>query len=114
VNDDSDGPIEWCMPVPAGQAESLASRYPELSLRTEPAHQEAFVALPDGPGDDAVHWQLAMESLDLWGQEQGKQHEGERLALTPEDLGLRVTHLASALGTEEPYRDLAVPFEPER
>ena len=114
VNDDSDGPIEWCMPVPTGQAESLASRYPELSLRTEPAHQEAFVALPDGPGDEAaVHWQLAMESLDAWGQEQEKVHEGERLALTPEDLGLRVTHLASALGTEEPYRDLAVPFAPE-
>jgi DNA-binding transcriptional MerR regulator len=114
VNDDSDGPIEWCMPVPAAQAESLASRYPQLSLRTEPAHQEAFVALPDGPGDGAVHWQLAMESLDAWGQEQGKAHEGERLALTPEDLGLRVTHLAIALGTEEPYRDLAVPFAPER
>jgi DNA-binding transcriptional MerR regulator len=47
---DSDGPIEWCVPVPAAQAESLASRYPELSLRTEPAHREAFVALPDGPG----------------------------------------------------------------
>jgi DNA-binding transcriptional MerR regulator len=113
VNDDSDGPIEWCMPVPAAQAESLASRYPELSLRTEPAHQEAFVALPDSPEDEAVHWQLAMESLDAWGQEQGKEHEGERLALTPEDLGLRVTYLASALGTEEPYRDLAVPFAPE-
>jgi DNA-binding transcriptional MerR regulator len=114
VNDDSDGPIEWCKPVPAEQAESLASRYPELSLRTEPAHEEAFVALPDGPRDEAVHWQLAMESLDAWGQEQEKEHEGERLALTPEDLGLRVTYLASALGTEEPYRDLAVPFAPER
>ena len=114
ANDDSDGPIEWCKPVPTAQAESLASRYPELSLRTEPAHDEAFVALPDGPGDEAVHWQLALESLDVWGQEQEKEHKGERLALTPEDLGLRVTYLASALGTEEPYRDLAVPFAPER
>jgi hypothetical protein len=51
-----------------------------------------------------------MESLDVWGQEQEKEHKGERLALTPEDLGLRVTYLASALGTEEPYRDLALPF----
>jgi len=110
VNDDSDGPIEWCKPVPTAQAESLASRYPELSLRTEPAHDEAFVALPDGPGDEAVHWQLALESLDAWGQEQEKEHKGERLALTPEDLGLRVTYLASALGTEEPYRDMALPF----
>jgi DNA-binding transcriptional MerR regulator len=114
VNDDSDGPIEWCKPVPTAQAESLASRYPELSLRTEPAHEEAFVALPDGPGDEAVHWQLAIESLDVWAQEQEQEHKGERLALEPEDLGLRVTYLASALGTDEPYRDLAVPFAPER
>jgi DNA-binding transcriptional MerR regulator len=114
VNDDNDGPIEWCKPVPTAQAGSLSSRYPELSLRTEPAHEEAYVALPDGPGDEAVHWQLAMESLDAWGQEQEKEHEGDRLALTPEDLGLRVTYLASALNTEEPYRDLAVPFAPER
>ena len=113
VNDDSDGPIEWCAPVPAAQADSLASRYPELSLRTEPAHTEAFVALPDS-GDEAVHWQLAMESLEAWAQEQEQEHKGERLALTPEDLGLRITYLASALGTEEPYRDMAVPFAAER
>jgi DNA-binding transcriptional MerR regulator len=114
VNDDSDGPIEWCAPVPAAQAESLASHYPELTLRTEPAHQEAFVALPDPPGDEAVHWQLALESLDAWAQEQEREHEGERLALEPEDLGMRVTYLPSALNTEEPYRDMAVPFTPEQ
>jgi ABC-type glutathione transport system ATPase component len=37
--------------------------------------------------------QLAGESLEAWAQEQ--EHEGERLALTPEDLGLRITYLAS-------------------
>jgi len=106
---DSDGPMEWCTPVPAAQAESLASRYPELTLRTEPAHREAFVALPDG-GDEAVHWHLAGESLEAWAEEQAQEHEGERLTLTPEDLGLRITYLASAWGTEEPYRDMALPF----
>jgi hypothetical protein len=60
-----------------------------------------------------VHFQLAGESLEAWAQEQEKEHEGEPLALTPEDLGLRITYLASALGTEEPYRDLALPFAPE-
>jgi DNA-binding transcriptional MerR regulator len=116
VNGDSDGPMEWCKPVPAAQAESLASHYPELSLRTEPAHLEAFVALPDpDAGDEAVHWHLAAGSLDAWAQEDHEQeHEGERLTLTPEDLGLRITHLASALGTEEPYRDMALPFAVER
>ena len=113
VNDDTDAPIEWCKPVPAEQAESLASQYPELSLRTEPAHREAFVALPDG-GDEAVHWQLAGESLEAWAQEQEKEHEGEPLALTPEDLGMRITYLPSALNTDEPYRDMALPFAPEQ
>ncbi len=106
---DSDGPMEWCTPVPGAQAESLAPQYPELSLRTEPAHREAFVALPDS-GDEAVHWHLAGESLQAWAEQQELEHEGERLALTPEDLGLRITYLASALGTEEPYRDMALPF----
>jgi DNA-binding transcriptional MerR regulator len=115
VSGDGDGPIEWCAPVPAAQAESLAAGYPELSLRTEPAHLEAFVALPDA-GDEAVHWHLAGESLEAWTQEQEqeREHKGERLALTPEDLGLRITYLASALGTEEPYRDMALPFAVER
>ena len=114
VSDDSDGPVEWCKPVPQAEAHALAEHYPELTLRTEPAHREAFVALPDGPGDEAVHWQLAGESLEAWAQEQEQEHEGERLALTPEDLGLRITYLASALGTEEPYRDIALPFAVDR
>ena len=79
-------------------------------MRTEPAHREAFVALPFGYG--AVHWQPAVESLDAWGQEQGQEHEGERLALTPEDLGLRITYLAA--GPSDPGIDLAVPFAAER
>jgi DNA-binding transcriptional MerR regulator len=113
VSDDSDGPVEWCKPVPQADAHALAEHYPELTLRTEPAHREAFVALPDA-GDETVHWQLAGESLETWGQEQQQEHEGERLALTPEDLGLRITYLPSALRTGEPYRDLALPFAPER
>jgi DNA-binding transcriptional MerR regulator len=107
---DGDGLIEWCTPVPAGEAHTLAEHYPELTLRTEPAHREAFVALPAGYG--AVHWQLAAESLDAWGQEQEHEHEGERLALTPEDLGLRTTYLAA--GPSDPGIDLAVPFAVER
>ena len=112
VNADGDGPIEWCVPVPTAQAESLASHYPELTLRTEPAHLEAFVALPDA-GDEAVHWHLAGESLEASARAD-QEHEGERLALTPADLGLRITYLASALGTEEPYRDMALPFAVDR
>jgi DNA-binding transcriptional MerR regulator len=116
VSADSDGPVEWCKPVPEPEAKALASHYPELSLRTEPAHREAYVALPDealpaGPGGNpAVHWQLASESLRAWAQEQGL--DDQRLTLKPEDLGLRITYLAAVPVTETsaPYCDFAVPF----
>jgi DNA-binding transcriptional MerR regulator len=113
VNADSDGPVEWCRPVPETEAHALAGHYPELTLRTEPAHREAFVALPTGPGGvSAVHWQLAVESLQAWAQEQGI--EDERLSLKPDDLGLRTTYLATGPVTEtsvpDNYCDFAVPF----
>ncbi len=60
-----------------------------------------------------AHWQLATGSLEAWAEEPKPEHEGDRLALTPEDLGLRITYLASALRTEEPYRDMALPFAVE-
>jgi len=116
VSADSDGPVEWCKPVPQAEARALAEHYPELTLRTEPAHREAFVPLPVGPDGiaSAVHWQLAVESLQAWGQEQEQEHEGERLTLTPEDLGLRITYLAtgpvSATSVPDDYCDVAVPF----
>jgi len=116
VSDDSDGPVEWCKPVPQAEAHALAEHYPELTLRTEPAHREAFVALPAGPGGfSAAGFQLAGESLEAWGQEQEHEHEGERLALTPEDLGLRTTYLATGPVTDPVADiDLALPFAVER
>ncbi|HEX3426226.1 MAG TPA: helix-turn-helix domain-containing protein [Acidimicrobiales bacterium] len=116
VSADSDGPVEMCKPVPEGEAQALASHYPELSLRTEPAHREAYVALPNdslpaGPGGNpAPQWQLASEALRAWAVEHGIDPEG--LALKPEDLGLRITYLASEPVTETsaPYCDFAVPF----
>jgi DNA-binding transcriptional MerR regulator len=112
VSADSDGPVEWCKPVPEAEAHALAEHYPELTLRAEPAHREAFVALPVSPGGiSAVHFQLAMESLRAWAQEQGI--EDERLTVPP-DLGLRITFLATGPVTEtsvpDDYCDVAVPF----
>ncbi len=113
MSGDSDGPVEWCRPVPQAEAHALAGHYPELTLRTEPAHREAFVALRAGPGGiSAVHFQPAAESLEAWKQEQGI--EDERLTLKPEDLGLRTTYLATGPVTEtsvpDDYCDFAVPF----
>jgi DNA-binding transcriptional MerR regulator len=122
---DSDGLIEWCRPVPPAEAAALADRYPELTLRTEPAHTEAFATLPGwGRGSQAAavhHWQLAFESLGAWVQEQEQEHADEpepRLALTDEDLGIRTTYLATpgmtAATVPDDYCDLAVPFAFER
>ncbi len=116
VSADSDGPVEWCRPVPEADATALASHYPELTLRTEPAHQEAYVTLPNGAlpagpgGNPGAQWQLASEALRAWAAEHGI--EPERLALGPEDLGVRLTYLWSEPVTEAsaPYCDFAVPF----
>jgi hypothetical protein len=112
VGADSDGPVEWCKPVPKAEARALAKQYPELTLRTEPAHGEVFVALPAAWG--AAQWQIAIESVQAWEQE----HEDEdvRLALTPEDLGLRITYLVTGPVTETsvPDCDFALPFVLER
>jgi hypothetical protein len=64
----------------------------------------------DGAATGKLVNQAATLVAQSFGFEQEQEHEGERLALTPEDLGLRITYLASALGTEEPYRDMALPF----
>jgi hypothetical protein len=54
VSADSDGPIEWCKPVPNDQAEELAAQFPELTLRIEPAHREAYIDLGPGGQIDAT------------------------------------------------------------
>ena len=116
VSADSDGPVEWCKPIPESDAKALASHYPELSLRTEPAHREAYVALPnDGilpgaSGNEGVQWQLASEALRGWAEEH--HLNPEELDLKPEDLGLRITYFTNGpvTATSAPYRDFAVPF----
>jgi DNA-binding transcriptional MerR regulator len=110
VSADSDGPVEWCRPVPAAEAEALAAQFPELTLRVEPAHREAYVDL--GPGDqiDASKWQLADEALRRWADDQGI--DDKQLSLTPADLGVRITYLATppVTDTSVPDCDFAVPF----
>ncbi len=86
-------------------------------MRTEPAHSEAYVALPNdtlpaGPGGNPeVHLQIASEALRAWAEENGIEPE-----IQLEDLGVRITYFASGPITETsaPYRDFAVPFRIER
>jgi DNA-binding transcriptional MerR regulator len=101
VSEDSDGPLEWCRPVPADEAEALAARCPELTLRAEPAHHEAFVTLGANGQIDGAEWQLVEQSLHAWGE---RRHD---VRMT--ELGLRITYLAGEAG-QETYSDFAVPF----
>jgi DNA-binding transcriptional MerR regulator len=110
VSADSDGPVEWCKPVPDAQAEELAAQFPELTLRVEPAHREAYVDLGPGGRIDPAQWQLAAEALRSWTDAQGI--DDKQLALTPEDLGVRITYLARppVTAASVPDCDFAVPF----
>lgn len=103
VSEDSDGPLEWCRPVPADRADALAAEIPELSLRTEPDHEEAFVHLGPGGETTPAQWQLVSESLRAWAEEHTAR---------PADLGTRLTYLASPPITEtsRPDCDFAVPL----
>ncbi|GII56233.1 MerR family transcriptional regulator [Planotetraspora thailandica] len=66
VSQDSDGPIEWCWPVPEEQAATLAARFPDLTLRTENAHQEAYIAQ-----GTATQPMIALDTLTAWAAEHG-------------------------------------------
>jgi DNA-binding transcriptional MerR regulator len=100
VSEDSDGPMEWCYPVPPDEAEALATRCEELTQRTETAHQEAFVNIGDGQIDSAA-WQLVDQSLHAWSAQQPD--------ILPADLGMRITFLPSEVG-QGTYQDFAIPF----
>lgn len=109
VSEDSDGPVEWCKPVPDDAAETLAAQFPELTLRVEAAHREAYVALGKGGQVSPVEWRLVEQTLAAWAEEQGI--EPEKLTTKPEDLGVRITYLAgdSSSGSG-PDCDFAIPF----
>lgn len=103
VNDDSDGPLEWCRPVPTDEAERLAGEVPKLILRSEPAHREAVIHLGPGGQTQPAQWQLITQSLQSWTHEH---------AVQPMDLGARITYLADATVPEGqgPDCDFALPI----
>jgi DNA-binding transcriptional MerR regulator len=102
VNEDSDGPVEFCRPVPADEADALAAHFPELVLRTEPAHEEAFV--PIGATEiSGAEWQLVAQTLEAWVRDHHRQ---------PSNLGVRLTYLYEPPRTPDsrPDIDFAIPL----
>ncbi len=98
VTNDSDGPLEWCRPVPDEHAAIVAVDYPEFSLRSEPAHKEAFIDF----GTASPVQQLVSESLLAWANE----HE-----VTPIDLGVRITYHFPTQPASVTSSDFAVPYQ---
>ncbi|HTZ09231.1 MAG TPA: hypothetical protein VMB72_09165, partial [Acidimicrobiales bacterium] len=104
VSADSDGPLEWCLPVPEDRAATMAAEFPELTRRRERAHHEACVPLGAGP-DEATRWQLVSESLRGWAEAHG---------VVPNELGMRLTYLMPvppSEGGSGPYCEMAVPYD---
>jgi DNA-binding transcriptional MerR regulator len=77
VSGDSDGPVEWCWPVPEDRGAEIAAGFPDLTLRIEPAHLEAFVR-PEAPGRWAsgAQVEVAMGALFAWASEHDRHPAG--------------------------------------
>ena len=112
VSTDSDGPVEWCKPVPESDAQALASHFPALSLRTEPTHREAYVALPNARyrltrAGARRAMATPVRGMRTWAAEHG---------IDPESSGLRISgfgHLPRERAGHRdsaPFCDFAVPF----
>jgi DNA-binding transcriptional MerR regulator/pimeloyl-ACP methyl ester carboxylesterase len=78
VTDDSDGPVEWCRPVPESfAAAELATVLPGVVLRTEPAHEEAYVHLARDPArTPPAQSMLVNEALLAWAFDQHRRASG--------------------------------------
>jgi DNA-binding transcriptional MerR regulator len=96
VSQDSDGPVELCWPVPGEEAAQLAAGFPDLTLRTEPAHQEAF-AHPGQASPDLAQLALAFEGLGAWAAAQHRQPDGGLRQITLFNLAERRTDIEWAV-----------------
>ncbi|MBR7830774.1 MerR family transcriptional regulator [Actinospica sp. MGRD01-02] len=90
VSSDSDGPVEWCRPVPDETAEQIAALFPGYELSTDPAHEEAFVRQPEtGAWTSGTQAELALQELRTWAIERRREPAGPvrmvLVAKTPSD-----------------------------
>src|SRR5262249_53746838 len=95
VNQDSDGPVEICVPVAAGNAGAE-----DVAVRTEPAHHEAFVRLRKAQ----VEFPQILSAYDAVAQWIGEQ--GRTIGGSP-----REVYFADfeAAGPEDEVCDVAFP-----
>lgn len=101
VSQDSDGPVEVCWPVRGEQAAQIAAGFPDLTLRTESAHQEAF-ARPGQAQLDPAQLVPVVEGLVAWAAAQHRQPAG----------GLRQIMISSPGSGRGPDIEMAVALRP--
>ena len=119
VSADSDGPVEWCKPVPQAEARALAEHYPELTLanRTGASRgvRRATKLVRTGSESSGALAARCRVTAGLGGAGAGASRVS---VFQPEDLGLRITYLATGPVTEtsvpDDYCDFAVPFRIKR
>ena len=76
VSADSDGPIEWCWPVADDYAAEAAARFPDITLRVEPAHQEASIHQGPAMHTGAAQAVVAIDALVTWAAQHNRQALG--------------------------------------
>jgi DNA-binding transcriptional MerR regulator len=75
VSADSDGPVELSRPVAFDTTGDAVAGSPDMQLRTEPAHDEAYIHL----SLQEMSWPEmlpAYDALGMWVKESGRQHAG--------------------------------------
>lgn len=75
VSDDSDGPVELCLPVAPGSAMNPAAAMADVQLRVEPAHDEVFIRL----AMKDMGWPAlapAADALEAWMRDQRREPAG--------------------------------------
>lgn len=98
VSEDSDGPVEVCLPF-TGSLEPAGT----LGVRLEPAHTEAYTRIPKRQ----VRFPeilRAYDAVSAW-----VEQRGEKLTLPPREVYF--TDFAAA-GDDDPAVDIAFPYEP--
>lgn len=75
VSADSDGPVELCRPVSSDTGSDAVHDHADVQLRQEPAHEEAYIRLPQGQ----TTWEAmlpAVEQLERWTRENRRDLAG--------------------------------------
>jgi DNA-binding transcriptional MerR regulator len=97
VNEESDGPVEMCLPIEAAEGRAV-----EAAVRVEPAHREAYVRIPKA---QVAFPQIlsAYDAVRLWTEQEGVPVVGSPREVYFADFG--------AAGPQDLVCDIAQPIE---